>query len=86
MADNLAVFDRPTRGRIAVSAGARPASWTTAYLRRAAVVDCGCALAAGLLAFDVRFGAGSRGDAAYFFLSICLPVLWLAALGAVWGV
>jgi exopolysaccharide biosynthesis polyprenyl glycosylphosphotransferase len=80
MTDNLAVFDRPTPGRLAVSAGARPASWTTAYLRRAAVVDCGCALAAGLLAFDVRFGAHSRGDTAYFFLSICLPVLWLVAL------
>ncbi len=56
------------------------ASWTFSYLRQAAVVDFGCALAAGLIAFDARFGDSSQGDAAYFWLSLALPVLWLVTL------
>lgn len=53
--------------------------WAGAYLRQVAIADACCALAAGLLAFEARFG-GDHGPAAYFWLGISLPVFWLLAL------
>src|ERR1022692_3066419 len=54
--------------------------WMTAYLRRAAMVDCACALGAGVLAAQLRFG--SRGDVptAYLVFTCALPVLWWATV------
>jgi exopolysaccharide biosynthesis polyprenyl glycosylphosphotransferase len=52
-----------------------PASWTAGYLRRTVVADGCCALAAALLAFQIRFGeVGWAG--AYLLLSLVLPLLW----------
>jgi exopolysaccharide biosynthesis polyprenyl glycosylphosphotransferase len=59
-----------SRGRIA---------WTRRYLQQVAVADACCALAAGLLAFEVRFG-GAPNVAAYFWFAVSSPVLWLIAL------
>lgn len=56
-----------------------PGRWTRSYLLQAGVLDACCALAAGLLAFQVRFGGG--GGAAYFWVGLSLPLLWVAALG-----
>jgi exopolysaccharide biosynthesis polyprenyl glycosylphosphotransferase len=53
--------------------------WTGAYLRRVALADASCALAAGMLAFQVRFG-DVHGSAAYFWVGMSLPVCWLIAL------
>jgi exopolysaccharide biosynthesis polyprenyl glycosylphosphotransferase len=55
--------------------------WTTSYLRQVTVVDACCALAAGMLAFEARFGGNDAGAAAYFWLGLALPGLWLMALG-----
>jgi exopolysaccharide biosynthesis polyprenyl glycosylphosphotransferase len=60
----------PTRGR---------GTWTRKYLQNVAVTDACCALAAGLLAFEVRFG-GTTNVAVYFWFAVSLPALWLVAL------
>ena len=53
MAGGTAVTDRR---RVQARLAARdPAVWTVAYLRWAALVDSICALAAGALAFELRF-------------------------------
>jgi exopolysaccharide biosynthesis polyprenyl glycosylphosphotransferase len=62
-----------------------PAAWTNGYLRSAALADFACALAAGLLAFQVRFGERIHGSAVYLALSLSLPVLWLASVALAGG-
>jgi exopolysaccharide biosynthesis polyprenyl glycosylphosphotransferase len=55
-------------------------AWTTAYIRRAAFLDCVCALAAGLLATEIRFGGQARLPVAYLGLTCALPVVWWASV------
>jgi exopolysaccharide biosynthesis polyprenyl glycosylphosphotransferase len=57
-----------------------PMAWVSAYLRRAAVADCACALAAGLLASQVRFAGQGYLPADYQALTLALPVLWWASV------
>jgi exopolysaccharide biosynthesis polyprenyl glycosylphosphotransferase len=52
-------------------------SWTTRYLRLAALADIGCGLLAGLLAFQIRFD-GQAGE--YLALSLTLPLVWVATV------
>jgi exopolysaccharide biosynthesis polyprenyl glycosylphosphotransferase len=61
------------------------ASWTSGYLRQAFATDSVCGLAAGLLAFAVRFSNQQFETAPYLLLSIALPVLWVAAVGLAGG-
>ena len=71
-------------GRTAVGARRRwteaveadSASWTSAYVRIAVLADCGCALAAGLVAFTIRFGSQGHTPSTYLALSLSLPLLW----------
>jgi exopolysaccharide biosynthesis polyprenyl glycosylphosphotransferase len=65
------------RGR---SAALGTKAWTIAYLRRAAMVDCACALTAGLLAAQIRFGYEGSLPAAYLGFTCALPVLWWASV------
>jgi exopolysaccharide biosynthesis polyprenyl glycosylphosphotransferase len=60
----------------------RVTSWTAAYRWQASIVDAWCAIGAGLLAFEVRFG-GASGQSVlpYLWLAMTMPVLWLPALG-----
>jgi exopolysaccharide biosynthesis polyprenyl glycosylphosphotransferase len=51
-------------------------AWTKSYLRRAAFADCACALAAGALATEIRFGNQGYPPLAYLGLTCALPVLW----------
>jgi len=55
-------------------------AWTTGYLRRAALADGACALAAGLLAAQARFGSEGRLQAAYLGFTCALPAVWCAAV------
>jgi exopolysaccharide biosynthesis polyprenyl glycosylphosphotransferase len=55
-------------------------AWTTAYLRRAAMVDCACALAAGAAATQIRFGYQGSPPTAYLGFTCALPILWWASL------
>ena len=58
----------------------RTKAWTNAYLRRTAMVDGGCALMAGLLAAQLRFGGRGGVPVAYLGITAALPVLWCAAV------
>jgi len=62
------------------SAAPGTTTWTARYLRWAAAVDGTCALAAGLLAAQLRFGHEASVPAAYLGLSCALPVLWCVAV------
>ncbi|HEY2553217.1 MAG TPA: sugar transferase [Streptosporangiaceae bacterium] len=67
-------------------AAQHPSSWTTSYLRQASAVDAVCALAGGLLAFQLRFdGERSGQNGAYLLLSLILPVLWVGAIALAGG-
>ena len=71
---------------IARLAAQHPSSWTTSYLRQASAVDAVCALAGGLLAFQVRFDGERSGlPGAYLMLSLILPVLWVGAIALAGG-
>ena len=57
-----------------------PRNWTTAYLRRAALVDCACALTGGVLAAQIRFSGDHHLPAAYLGFTCALPLLWWASV------
>ena len=61
------------------------ASWTSSYLRQASAADCICALAAGLLAFQLRFDYHGHISGTYLVLSIGLPLLWVATMALAGG-
>ncbi len=54
--------------------------WMIAYLRRAAVADCACALVASLLASQIRFLNHGYLPTGYLALTCVLPVLWWVAI------
>jgi len=79
MTENLAVPETLQVGQ--ARAGQRAATaWTSTYLMQVRIADACCGLAAGLLAFELRFGANDTGALAYFWLALALPVLWLTGL------
>jgi exopolysaccharide biosynthesis polyprenyl glycosylphosphotransferase len=80
MAENLIVPEPRQVGQVAQVGAPSLPLWTKRYLRQAAIADACCGLAAGLLAFEVRFGGDTTGAAAYFWLALSLPVLWLGIL------
>jgi exopolysaccharide biosynthesis polyprenyl glycosylphosphotransferase len=55
-------------------------AWTSRYVLGATAADASCGLAAGLLAFQARFGSSEPRAIAYLWLALALPLLWLAAL------
>jgi exopolysaccharide biosynthesis polyprenyl glycosylphosphotransferase len=60
-------------------------SWIRRYLRVACAADFGCALAAALLAFLLRFDFNSHAHEAYLAASLTLPALWLVAVAVAGG-
>ncbi len=50
--------------------------WAASYLRRAAMTDCMCALAAALLAALIRFGSLRYAPGTYLSVIVSIPVLW----------
>jgi exopolysaccharide biosynthesis polyprenyl glycosylphosphotransferase len=61
------------------------ASWTNGYLRQAVAADFICGLAAGLLAFQIRFDNQPYAAGHYLLLSLALPVLWVVVVGLAGG-
>jgi exopolysaccharide biosynthesis polyprenyl glycosylphosphotransferase len=55
-------------------------AWMSAYIRRAAIADCACALAAGVLAAELRFAIEGHVPRAYLLLTCALPALWWASV------
>ena len=62
-----------------------PAAWTSSYLRRTALADCMCALAAGALAYEARFDVTHYTPGVYLAFSGLLPLLWVGALAVTGG-
>jgi exopolysaccharide biosynthesis polyprenyl glycosylphosphotransferase len=56
----------------------RSSVWARDYLRKAALIDLGCAILGVFAAAQLRFGNDVTG--LYIALSLALPVLWLVAL------
>jgi len=75
----------PSARRAPAQAATGPASWTSAYLRRTALADCLCALAAGALAYEVRFDASHYTPGVYLAFTGLLPLLWVGALALTGG-
>jgi exopolysaccharide biosynthesis polyprenyl glycosylphosphotransferase len=69
------VITRDLYGR---RAARRSSTWVKDYLRKAAVVDLGCATAGVFMAVQLRFGNDVTWT--YVAFSLVLPVLWIAAL------
>ena len=67
-----------TRERYGRQSVRRSSAWAKEYLRKAAVVDLGCAIVGVFAAVQLRFGNGVT--VTYVALSLALPVLWIAAL------
>jgi exopolysaccharide biosynthesis polyprenyl glycosylphosphotransferase len=61
------------------------ASWTSSYLRQALVADGICALAAGLLAFQLRFDSETHISGSYLVISLSLPLLWVVTMALAGG-
>jgi exopolysaccharide biosynthesis polyprenyl glycosylphosphotransferase len=61
------------------------ASWMSGYMRWARAIDGACALAAGLLAFQIRFGRPRYAPAPYLAISLALPLLWLVIVALAGG-
>jgi exopolysaccharide biosynthesis polyprenyl glycosylphosphotransferase len=56
----------------------RSPAWAKEYLRKAAVVDLGCAVLGVFAAVQLRFG--NHVTVTYLALSLALPVLWVASV------
>ena len=67
-----------TRDQYGRQGARRSSTWDKDYLRRAAVVDLGCAIVGVFIAVQLRFGNDVTDT--YVALSLALPVLWLGAL------
>jgi exopolysaccharide biosynthesis polyprenyl glycosylphosphotransferase len=68
------------RSEHAGSAFPVPLTWTTTYLRVAALLDGLSALVAGLLALVVRFDPQGVIPAEYFLITVALPFLWVGSV------
>ena len=79
MPENLTAPESLHVSRVARFAARGLKMWTSTYLRHAAVADGCCALAAGLLAFEARFG-DVNAPFIYFCIGLSMPPLWLASV------
>ena len=81
MAGQTAIGGRRQADRVVARLAAQNViTWTSGYRRQALGADSICALAAGLLAFQLRFDAHGRHPALYVLLTVALPVLWMFAV------
>ena len=55
-------------------------TWTSGYIRRAALVDGASALAAGVVAAQIRFGDLAALPIAYLTLTAALPLMWWTSM------
>ena len=85
MSGQSAIGAARRRGFDVSTAVLQSASWTASYLRQAGVVDGLCGLAAGLLAYRVRFDGMADHPVAYLLASLALPFAWLATVALAGG-
>jgi exopolysaccharide biosynthesis polyprenyl glycosylphosphotransferase len=72
-------------GYHALRAARASASWTRAYLWRAAVGDFACAVVAGVLAVQTRFMSEGSQPAEYVAFTGALPLLWVGTVALCGG-
>src|SRR5215475_5975681 len=77
--ENVAIPEPLHVSRVARFAPRGLTRWTSTYIRHVAIADACCALAAGVFAFEVRFG-DVNGSFTYFWAGLIMPPLWLAAI------
>ncbi len=80
MAGNLTVPEPVQLSQVVRVADRGVRAWTSRYVLQVTSADATCGLAAGLLAFEARFGNSEPRAIAYLWLALALPLLWLAAL------
>ena len=81
MSGHAAVTTTSSRSKLNSSLAALAAgSWTARYLRLAGVADACCALAAGLLAFQIRFDDSGHEPGGYLALSLAMPIVWICTV------
>ncbi len=81
MSGHAAVMSTSPRSRLQRSLAAiGSGSWTARYLFLARVADGCCGLAAGSLAYQIRFDDSGHHPGAYIVLSLVLPFVWLLTL------
>ena len=85
MSGHSAISAAHRRGFDVSTAVLQSASWTSSYLRQVRVVDGLCGLAAGLLAYRVRFDGMADHPVAYLVASLALPFAWLATVALAGG-
>jgi exopolysaccharide biosynthesis polyprenyl glycosylphosphotransferase len=69
---------RASAGRVTAARGSQ--GWLTGYLRRAALADGACALTAGALASQARFGGPAYLPRFYLWLTCALPAIWAVSV------
>jgi exopolysaccharide biosynthesis polyprenyl glycosylphosphotransferase len=74
------ILAEPRPGYHALRAAKDSATWTRAYLWRAAVGDFACAVVAGVLAVQARFLSHGSEPAAYLVFTCVLPLLWVGTV------
>ncbi len=81
MSGHAAVTTTSSRNRLNASLAALAAgSWTARYLRLAGIADACCALAAGLLAYQIRFDDSGHQPGGYLALSLAMPIVWVCTV------
>jgi exopolysaccharide biosynthesis polyprenyl glycosylphosphotransferase len=80
VAEDITVAEQIQVGLLTRLAVRRVRAWTGAYRRQLLIMDGCTALAAGWLAFEVRFGDVDAQDSAYIWLGLALPLFWVVAL------
>jgi exopolysaccharide biosynthesis polyprenyl glycosylphosphotransferase len=84
MSDGVTTTGRSQSERVGSVAVVR-VTWTTTYLRTAAILDYLCALLAGGIALEVRFAAQGPVPPPYLAFSAVLPLSWLASVALAGG-
>jgi exopolysaccharide biosynthesis polyprenyl glycosylphosphotransferase len=80
VAEDITVPEQIQVGLLTRLAVRRVRAWTSAYRRQLVIFDACAALAAGWLAFEIRFREVDAQNSAYIWLGLALPLFWLAAL------
>ncbi|MGP7997896.1 MAG: sugar transferase [Streptosporangiaceae bacterium] len=80
-----AATNEEQRGIRALRPAVAPVAWTSRYLRVAAAADFAAALAAGFVAYEIRFDSQGYAPEVYLALTGLLPVLWVASVALAGG-
>jgi exopolysaccharide biosynthesis polyprenyl glycosylphosphotransferase len=84
LAHNTLISRKLHLSQFTANAASPGIAWQVTYQRSAVLADACCGLAAGSLAFVIRFD-GATGNHGYLLLSLLLPAVWLVVVGVAGG-